>query len=901
MSLENSPVDIDPQETGEWLESIEGVIERDGADRARFLMRKAIDKAYEAGVEAPDTNRTPYINTIPVEKQPVYPGDIETEKNILRALRWNATAMVVGANRKPAEPGGHIASFQSSAIMYEVGYNHFWKGPDHPNGSDMVFIQGHTAPGTYARAFLEGRLNESQLDNFRSEVDGNGLSSYPHPYLMPDFWQFSTVSMGLGPIMAIYQARFLKYLENRGLAPVVDNPADGRKVWAFLGDGEMDEPQSQGAIALAVREKLNNLVFVVNCNLQRLDGPVRGNSKIIQELEGNFKGAGWNVIKVLWGSGWDQLLASEHADLLRQRMMECVDGEYQNFKNKGGAYVRQHFFGKYPELEALVSGWTDDQIYYDLIRGGHDQEKLFAAYTAASKSVDRPTVILSHTVKGYGMGEAGEGQNISHSQKKLSEEQLSRLRDRFDIPIDDETVKAAGYYRPAADSPEMKYLHERRKELGGYLPSRATEFETLNIPDLSLFDALLKATGERTMSTTMAMVRILVAIARNKEIGPRLVPIVPDEARTFGMEGMFRQVGIYAPEGQKYEPMDSKDIMPYKESTTGQMLQEGINEDGAMASWIAASVSYATNGVMTIPVYIFYSMFGFQRVGDLAWAAGDMLARGFLIGATSGRTTLNGEGLQHQDGQSQLHASFIPNCIAYDPTFAYELAVVFHSGLKRMYENGENIFYYLTTLNENYSQPAMPEGSEEGIIKGLYRFSDASGKSKNRVQLMGCGSILREVIAAADLLKDDWGVDADIWSATSFNELARDGQACERFNMLHPDEPRQISWVEKCLEKSEGPVIASTDYVRNFAEQIRAFVPGDYHVLGTDGFGRSDSREALRRHFEVDRHYVVVAALKALSDQQQSSKAKNRISGKTVLDAIKRYGVDVNKTNPLYA
>lgn len=893
--------DLDPQETAEWEEAIDVVVERDGSERAQFLLRKAIDKAYEAGVEPPDTVHTPYVNTIPLEKQPAYPGDLETERKILRALRWNATAMVVNANRKPAEPGGHIASFQSSAIMYEVGYNHFWKGPNHPNGADMVFIQGHTAPGTYARAFLEGRITEQQLENFRLEAAGKGLSSYPHPYLMPDFWQFSTVSMGLGPIMAIYQARFLKYLENRGLSQKADKHAEGRKVWAFLGDGEMDEPESQGAISLASRENLDNLIFVVNCNLQRLDGPVRGNGKIVQELEGNFKGAGWQVIKVLWGSGWDRLLARDTNCLLHQRMMECVDGEYQNFKNKGGAYVRENFFGQYPELREMVADMTDDEIYYDLIRGGHDQEKLFAAYSKAAQTEGRPTVILAHTVKGYGMGEAGEGQNISHSQKKLSADQLKKIRDRFHIPVDDATVEAANYYRPPADSVEMKYLHQRRQALGGYLPCRATQFETLSIPDLSLFETLLKDSGNRTMSTTMAMVRLMVAVARNKEIGPRLVPIVPDEARTFGMEGMFRQVGIYAHEGQKYKPMDAEDIMPYKESTSGQLLQEGINEDGAMSSWIAAATSYANNGVMTIPVYIFYSMFGFQRVGDLAWAAGDMLARGFLVGGTSGRTTLNGEGLQHQDGHSQLFASFIPSCISYDPTFAYELAVIFHDGLKRMYEKGENVFYYITTLNENYSQPAMPEGSQDGIIRGLYKFKNASSGLKHRVQLMGCGSILREVIAAADLLKEDWNVDADIWSAPSFNELARDGQACERWNLLHPDQKPRQSWVERCLQNSEGPVIAATDYMKNFAEQIRAFVPGDYYVLGTDGFGRSDSRQALRHHFEVDRYYVTISALKALADEQKNSKAKYRISYQTVLDAMQKYGIDAEKPNPLHA
>ena len=896
MASDTMKLDIDPQETGEWEEAIDVVVERDGAERAGFLLRKTIDKAYEAGVEPPDTAHTPYVNTIPVDKQPTYPGKLELERHILRALRWNATAMVVRANRKPASPGGHIASFQSSAIMYEVGYNHFWKGPNHANGPDMLFIQGHTAPGTYARAYLEGRLSEGQLDNFRIEADGKGISSYPHPYLMPNFWQFSTVSMGLGPIMAIYQARFLKYLEHRGLAKVAEKHNEGRKIWAFLGDGEMDEPESQGAIALASREKLDNLVFVVNCNLQRLDGPVRGNGKIVQELEGNFRGAGWNVIKVLWGGGWDRLLAQDTTGLLHRRMMECVDGEYQNFKNKGGAYTREHFFGKYPELKAMVADMTDDQIYYDLLRGGHDQEKLFAAYDAATREVDRPTVILAHTVKGYGMGVAGEGMNISHQQKKLSDEQLVKIRERFSIPVSDEVLHDAGFYRPAEDSPEMQYLHARRQALGGYLPQRPIEVEKLAIPDLSMFEPVLKDTGERTMSTTMALVRLMVTLARHKELGPRLVPIVPDEARTFGMEGMFRQVGIYAHEGQKYEPMDAGEIMPYKESSRGQMLQEGINEDGAMSSWIAAATSYANNCVTMIPVYIFYSMFGFQRIGDLAWAAGDMLARGFLIGGTSGRTTLNGEGLQHQDGHSQVFAGFVPNCVSYDPTFAYEVAVIFHDGLKRMYEKGENVYYYITTLNENYSHPALPEGAEEGIVKGMYRFRAADGGGKATVQLMGCGSILNEVIAGADLLKADWDVDADIWSTPSLNELARDGADVERWNLLHPDQVARKSWVAQCLEGARGPVIAATDYVRNYAEQIRAFVPGDFRVLGTDGFGRSDSREALRRHFEVDRHYVAVAALKALADQGAAG-----FDAKKVLEAMAKYGIDPEKPNPLYA
>jgi len=894
-------VDLDPQETAEWQEAIDVVVERVGAERARHLLQKTIEKAFESGIEPPDMH-TPYVNTIPVAQQPVYPGNLELERHILRALRWNATAMVVRANRKPASPGGHIASFQSSAIMYEVGYNHFWKGHDHPNGSDMLFIQGHTAPGTYARAFVEGRITEEQLENFRIEAGGKGISSYPHPYLMPNFWQFSTVSMGLGPIMAIYQARFLKYLENRELTKKSENHAEGRKVWAFLGDGEMDEPQSQGAIALASREKLDNLVFVVNCNLQRLDGPVRGNSKIVQELEGNFRGAGWNVIKVLWGSGWDRLLDDpQYGQLLRKLMMECIDGEYQNFKNKGGAYIRERFFGKYPELKAMVADMTDEQIYYDLMRGGHDQEKVYAAYHNAVTTVGRPTVILMHTVKGYGMGEAGEGMNISHQQKKLSSDQLLKLRDRFNIPVSEQQVEGAEFYKPAADSPEMQYLHERRQALGGYLPNRPQNFETLPIPDLSIFDALLKDTGERTMSTTMAMVRVMVAIARHKELGPRLVPIVPDEARTFGMEGMFRQVGIYSPEGQKYEPEDANDIMPYKESSKGQLLEEGINEDGAMSSWIAASTSYANNHKMMIPFYIFYSMFGFQRVGDLAWAAGDMLARGFLVGGTSGRTTLNGEGLQHQDGHSQLFAGFIPNCKSYDPTFAYEVAVIVHDGMKRMYQDGENVFYYLTTLNENYAMPAMPEGAEAGIIRGMYRLQTAAGKAANRVQLLGCGSILREVMAAAELLQADWGVAADIWATPSLNELARDGAACARWNLLHPDQEERKPWVTQCLEGQQGPVIASTDYIRSFAEQIRAYVPGDYHVLGTDGFGRSDSRDALRSHFEVDRYYVTVAALKALADQQKTSQANGNITVKTVLEALAKYGIDPEKPNPLYA
>lgn len=900
-------IDLDPQETAEWAEAIDVVVERVGIERAQFLLERTITRAYDDGVH-PSVVATPYVNSIPPHEEPEYPGDHELEAAILKALRWNATAMVVRANRKPAEPGGHIASFQSAAIMYEVGYNHFWKGFDHPSGSDMLFIQGHTSPGTYARAYLEGRISEAQLNNFRIEAGGEGLSSYPHPYLMPDFWQFSTVSMGLGPIMAIYQARFLRYLANRELTPIAEEHDQERKVWAFLGDGEMDEPESQGAIALAAREKLDNLIFVVNCNLQRLDGPVRGNSKIIQELEGNFRGAGWNVIKVVWGGGWDRLLEKDETGVLRRLMMECVDGEYQNFKQKGGAYTRKHFFDRYPETKALVEDMTDDQIYYELMRGGHDPKKVYAAYHAAVNCVDTPTVILMHTVKGYGMGEAGEGMNISHQQKKLSTDQLSKLRARFDIDIGDKALDNADFFKLDPDSPEHEYLLKKRQDLGGFLPTRPTDFERLDIPDLSIFKALLADSGDRTASTTKAVVRVMVAIGRNKQLGPRLVPIVPDEARTFGMEGMFRQVGIYASEGQKYTPADADDIMPYHESKKGQLLQEGINEAGAMSSWIAASTSYANNGLTMIPVYIYYSMFGFQRIGDLAWAAGDMLARGFLIGATSGRTTLNGEGLQHQDGHSQSFASFIPNCKSYDPTFAYEVAVIMHDGMKRMYQDGENIYYYITTLNENYAMPAMPEGAEEGILRGMHRLPPANKKApakgrKTRptVQLMGCGSILNEVIAAAELLHNDWGVEADVWSIPSVNELARDGAAVERWNRLHPGgEPRQ-SWVESCLAGHSGPVIASTDYVRQYADQIRAFVPNDFHVLGTDGYGRSDSREALRHHFEVDRYYVVVTALSALLKQAKESSVESSITAKMVQEAIDKYGIDAEKTNPLYA
>ena len=878
--------DLDPQETRDWIDSLESVIEREGPDRAHFILEKLIQRAHGAGAQFPYLANTAYVNTIPPELEERSPGDHDLEWRLRSLIRWNAMAMVVRANRKPAEPGGHIASFASAATLYDVGFNHFWRARSESHGGDLIYIQGHSAPGIYARAYLEGRISEEQLERFRQEVGGGGLSSYPHPWLMPELWQFPTVSMGLGPITAIYQARFLKYLHNREL-----QDTSNRKVWAFMGDGEMDEPESMGAIGLAARENLDNLIFVINCNLQRLDGPVRGNGKIIQELEGEFRGAGWNVIKVIWGSYWDPLLAKDSNGLLRKRMEECVDGEYQNFKAKGGAYTRKHFFGKYPELRNMVASLSDDDIWR-LNRGGHDPHKIYAAYAAAVKHSGQPTLILAKTVKGYGMGEAGEGQNITHQQKKMGEEAIRKFRDRFHLPIPDEQVKDAPYYKPAEDSPEIRYLHERRQALGGFLPQRRTRGDSLQAPPLETFAALLKDTGERKMSTTMALVRVLATLARDKTLGPRLVPIVPDEARTFGMEGMFRQIGIYAPQGQLYEPMDADQIMPYREDKKGQILQEGINEAGAISSWIAAATSYSTNGLSMIPVYIFYSMFGFQRVGDLAWAAGDMQARGFLVGGTSGRTTLNGEGLQHQDGHSQIHASFIPNCIAYDPTFHYEVAVIFQDGMRRMFQEQEKVFYYLTTLNENYHHPEMPGGVEEGIVRGLYRLRQAAPSGRARVQLLGCGAILREVIAAADLLKADFDVDADLWSAPSFNELRRDGLAAERWNRLHPEAPPRTSYVERCLAGTEGPVVAATDYMQSFADQIRIWVPRRYVVLGTDGYGRSDSRAALRHFFEVDRFHVAVAALKALADE-------GALEQKVVSEAIRKYQIDPDSPDPV--
>jgi len=887
MSQQSLLQDIDAIETQEWVEALEAVIENEGVERAHFLLEQLIDKARRLGGNLAFSSNTAYVNTIPPHLEAPLPGDPAIENRIRAYIRWNAMAMVVKANRKSAELGGHIATFASAATLYDVGFNHFWNAPSHEHGGDLIYFQGHASPGAYARAYLEGRLTEAQLDNFRQEVDGNGLSSYPHPHLMPDFWQFPTVSMGLGPIMSIYQARFLKYLQDRGLADTKN-----RKVWSFVGDGETDEPESLGAISLAGREKLDNLTWVVNCNLQRLDGPVRGNGKIVQELEASFRGAGWNVIKVMWGRYWDPLFAMDKNGLLQQRMMECVDGDYQNYKSKGGAYVREHFFGKYPELKAMVAKMSDEDVWR-LNRGGHDPHKVYAAYHAAVHHTGQPTVILAQTVKGYGMGAAGEGQMRTHSQKKLAADDMIAFRDRFNIPLDDEQAAAGHYYKPADDSEEMKYMRTRREALGGYLPVRKHLATPLEIPELSVFEPLLGGSGEREMSTTMAFVRLLTILCRDKSIGKNVVPIVPDEARTFGMEGMFRQLGIYSSVGQLYTPQDKDEIMFYKEDKTGQILEEGITEAGSMGSWIAAATAYSAHGINMVPFYIYYSMFGFQRIGDLAWAAGDMQARGFMIGGTAGRTTLAGEGLQHQDGHSLLLSSTIPNCVSYDPTFGYEMAVIIHDGMRRMFVNQEDVFYYITAMNENYAHPPMPKGAEEGIVKGLYLFR-RGGKKKKKVQLMGSGSILREVIAAADLLSEDWGVDADIWSATSFTELARDARDCDRWNRLHPGDKPKVAYVAQCLEGLQGPVIAATDYVQSYADQIRKWVPQRFEVLGTDGFGRSDTRAQLRKHFEVNSYHVVVAALKALADEEALPATK-------VTEAIAKYGIDPEKPNPLYA
>lgn len=882
----DSSVDIDPLESEEWVEAINAVLETEGVERAQYLLQRLSAKVTETGAQLPYAINTPYRNTIPTSKEARMPGDLFMERSIRSLIRWNAMAMVQRANLKDGTLGGHISTFQSSATLYDVGFNYFFRGGTDEQAGDLVYIQGHSAPGIYARSYLEGNLDEEQLDKFRQEVDGDGLSSYPHPWLMPDYWQFPTVSMGLGPLQAIYQARIMKYLDCRGLASQSD-----RKVWCFAGDGEMDEPESQGAIALAGREKLDNLIFVVNCNLQRLDGPVRGNGKIIQELEGVFRGAGWNVIKVVWGRMWDPLFEKDKLGLLQQRMDEAVDGEYQNYKSRSGGYTRQEFFGRYPELLKIVDDLSDEDIFR-LNRGGHDPYKVYAAYDAAVKHTGQPTVILAKTVKGYGLGPAGEAQNFTHSVKKLDLDALKEFRDRFDIPIPDSELEKVPYYKPPEDSTEMRYLKERRKSLGGSLPRRQSDFMPLKIPALSSLESILKGTGDREISTTMAFVRILSALIKDKEIGERIVPIVPDEARTFGMEGMFRQLGIYSSVGQLYEPTDTGQIMYYREDQSGQVMEEGINEGGAFAAWLAAATSYSNHETPLIPFYIYYSMFGFQRIGDLCWAAGDLQARGFLLGGTSGRTTLNGEGLQHQDGHSHILSSTVPNCISYDPTYAYELAVIIHRGLEEMYVEKLPRYYYITVMNENYSQPAMPDGAEEGILKGMYLLQKNSTKNSRKVvQLIGSGAILRESIVAAEMLKKDFGVTADIWSVTSFNELRREGLSVYRWNMLHPEEAPRQSYVEKCLDGTVGPVIAATDYMKTYADQIREFVPKTYNVLGTDGFGRSDTRARLRNFFEVDRKYIVVAALSSLVQD-------NVIEASQVKKAMDMYGIDPEKPDP---
>ena len=876
--------DTDIQETQEWIDSLNSVIESDGAERAHYLIEMMIDQARRSGSNLPYNATTSYVNTIPTHLQQKHPGDPDMERRIRAIIRWNAVMTVLRANEKSPGIGGHIASFQSSATLYDVGFNHFFRAPNENFDGDLVFFQGHSSPGIYARAFLEGRMSEEQLSNFRMESRGNGLSSYPHPWLMPDFWQFPTVSMGLGPIMGIYQARFLKYLHDRGIADTSD-----RKVWVFCGDGEMDEPESLGAISLAAREKLDNLIFVVNCNLQRLDGPVRGNGKIIQELESDFRGSGWNVLKVIWGSYWDPLFNLDKEGFLKKRMEECVDGEFQNFKAKGGAYTREHFFGKYPELREMVSAMSDSDIWR-LNRGGHDPHKVYAAYAAATSHKGQPSVILAKTVKGYGMGDAGEGHNVSHQQKSMDIESLKKFRSRFDLPISDKEVEELKFYKPDPDSPEMTYMRERREALGGSLPQRRTKGNQLTVPKLDSFSNLLTTTGERKISTTMAFVRMLTTMVKDKEIGKYIVPIVPDEARTFGMEGMFRQLGIYSSVGQLYEPQDADQVMFYKEQKDGQILEEGINEAGSFSSWIASGTSYSTTGIQTIPFYIFYSMFGFQRIGDLAWAAGDSRTRGFLLGATAGRTTLNGEGLQHEDGHSHLLSATIPNCVSYDPCFSYELAVIIQHGLHRMVEQQEDVYYYITLMNENYSHPDMPKDIEQQIIKGMYLIQNTTLKSKQKVQLMGSGVILREALEAATLLEADWNIAADVWSVTSFTEVRRNALEVERHNMLNPLDPKK-SFIQEQITDSESPIIASTDYMKSFADQVSNFIPNHFVSLGTDGYGRSDSREALRSFFEVDRYYIVIAALKALSDQ-------NKIDVSMVADAIKKYNIDHTKTNP---
>ena len=878
-------LDNDELETQEWIEALNSVIDAEGSERAHFLIEMMIDQARRSGSNLPYNATTAYVNTIPTHLQQRHPGDPGMERRIRALIRWNAIMAVLRANTKSPGIGGHIASFQSAATLYDVGFNHFFRAENDSFGGDLVYFQGHSSPGIYARAYLEGRMTEEQLDNFRMETKGNGLSSYPHPWLMPDFWQFPTVSMGLGPLMGIYQARYLKYLHDRGIADTSD-----RKVWVFCGDGEMDEPESQGAISLAAREKLDNLIFVVNCNLQRLDGPVRGNGKIIQELESNFRGSGWNVLKVIWGSYWDPLFAMDKDGLMKKRMEECVDGEFQNFKAKGGAFTREEFFGKYPELKERVAAMSDQDIWR-LNRGGHDPHKVYAAYAAAVAHKGQPSIVLAKTVKGYGMGDAGEGQNITHQQKSMDIESLKTFRTRFDLPVSDEEVENLSYYKPAKDSPEIKYMMERRNALGGFLPKRKKQGNKLNVPSIDAFANQLKSTGDREISTTMAFVRILTTLVKDKDIGKFIVPIVPDEARTFGMEGMFRQLGIYSSVGQLYEPQDSDQVMFYKEKKDGQILEEGINEAGSFSSWIAAATSYSNSGIQTIPFYIFYSMFGFQRIGDLAWAAGDSRSRGFLLGATAGRTTLNGEGLQHEDGHSHLLSATIPNCVSYDPCFSYELAVIMQNGLERMIKNQEDIFYYITLMNENYRHPDMPKNINEDIIKGIYKFSKSKVKGP-KVQLMGSGVILREVIEAANILEKDFKVNSTVFSVTSFTEVRRNSLDVERWNMLNPDQAEKKSVLDEIIHDLESPIISATDYMKSFAEQIATFLPNKFISLGTDGFGRSDSREALRDFFEVDRYHIIIAALKALVERKEIEKS-------ILIEALKKYKIVNDKPNPV--
>ena len=879
--------DIDPLETQEWLESLSSVLETDGSQRAQYLIKQLIEHSYKQGSDLVLSRNTPYINTISPENETKSPGDQNLERKIRSLIRWNSAAMVVRANKKFPELGGHIGTFASAATLYDVGMNHFWRAKNNKFGGDLVYFQGHSAPGMYARAFLEGRLTEKQLDSFRQEVKPGGLSSYPHPWLMPNFWQFPTVSMGLGPMLAIYQARYMKYLINRGL--IKD---EGRKVWAFLGDGEMDEPESLGAIGLAAREKLDNLIFVVNCNLQRLDGPVRGNGKIIQELEGIFRGAGWNVIKVIWGSYWDPLLAKDKTGHLVKIMNETVDGEYQAFKARNGLYVRENFFGKYSETKELVSSLSDKDIWR-LNRGGHDPHKVYAAYDKASKNKGSPTVIIAKTIKGYGMGKTGESVNTTHQQKKMGVDDLLYYRDRFDVPLTDKQVQDIQYFKPKENSPEMKYLREKRIKLGGFIPERTTYAKPIKAPPKDIFDFMKVSTGEKKMSTTMALVRLLTSLLRDKNVAPRLVPIIPDEARTFGMEGFFQKIGIYAHEGQKYEPEDSEQLSSYREDKKGQVLEEGINEAGAMSSWIAAGTAYTNHDIEMVPIYLFYSMFGFQRIGDFAWAGGDSQARGFLIGATAGRTTLAGEGLQHQDGHSHILASTIPNCVSYDPTFAYELAVIFRDGLRRMHEKKENIFYYITTMNENYVHPEMPKSKdcEEGILRGMYKIKEFIKFKKTKIQLLGSGTILREMLAGAEILQNEYQIDSEVWSITSFNELGKEGMEVERYNLLNPEKEQKISYVEKCIGKTEGPILAASDYMRAHSDQIRPYIQKSFYSLGTDGFGRSDTRKNLRKFFEVDKEHIVAYTLSALAKEQL-------IESEAAEKAFKKFKIKKDKDFP---